>query len=176
MRVDRAIVDLPLGGVAAPEPGLPGLVELDAADGEVTWSLAAGRDGDQLVLATSGPFGYAGGVQGTPEQLLGPDANWTVDRLQGGWLVWGPVVPGAERVTLTAADGTTRSVDVLDTGTDLPVGAFAVFVPEDEGLTAVVAEGGGEVLQRPVGLDRALADLAADPGLRGVGVLVERVG
>ena len=174
MTIDPGLVSLPLGGTpsqAPPEPEMEELVSGDAPDGR--WSLAAGRDGDDMVLQLDPGRGDGGGVQGTPAQLLGVDSNWYLDEVPGGLIVWGPVVPEAASVAVTLTDGAEVETEALDTVSDLPLRAFATFLPEGDAPTAIEARtASGTTLTQAQGVGDALRLLRDDGNLDGVGVLV----
>jgi hypothetical protein len=129
-----------------------------------------------VLTLRGGPDDDEIGVQGTPEQLLGPDANWHLDRVDGGTYVWGPIVPQAAAVIVRLSDGTALTAEALPTVAGMPVKAFGRFVPDDASIVGIEARAGDEVLQHATALRAAVAamDDPGDPELQGVGVLVVR--
>jgi len=176
--VDPARVTLPLGGeeLAAPtEPEMVDVVAGDAPGGP--WALRVGQDGDEVAVDVAAP-GVHLGTQGRLDQLLGPDATWEVDVLDGGALVSGLVAPEVDTVTITREDGTTTTVDAVATLPGLAARAFATFLPGDPtgpSLTAVEARDGGTLVSRAVDVAASLEPLRTDPDLTGIAVLVETV-
>lgn len=172
MTIDPRLVSLPLGGMPSqtvPVPVLDEIASGDTPDGR--WSLATGTDGDHLILQLGAD---GGGVQGTPEQLLGPDNNWHLDKVPGGLVVWGPVTPETALVTITLTDGTQVDREALDTVPGVPVRAFAAFLPEGDTPAAIDARtASGAAVSRAEGVPDAVRLLRDDGNLDGIGVLVE---
>lgn len=176
MTIDPALVSLPLGGTPSEVPPAPVMHELVSGEAPAgPWSLATGLDGDHLVLQLDGPGDGRGngGVQGTPEQLLGPDLNWHLDEVPGGLIAWGPVAADVASVAVTLAGGTEIEVEVLATVPGVPVRAFAAFLPEGDVPTAMESRtSSGTARSRADGVREAVDLLAAATDLGGVGMLV----
>jgi hypothetical protein len=161
VEIDRDLVDLPLGGQAAPPP--PAAVLHDVVRGELPsgrWSLRVGHQGDEVRVELQRAGGGVGaGVQGTPDQLLGADATWHVDSADGRHIVWGLTSPDVAEVVVTLHDRSTVRVPTVDPEEPrLAARAFAGALPE--GAAVVAIEGrrvDGTSAQRAVEVEEALA-------------------